>query len=522
MKRASWLHVFRRLPRLPRLPQVLIGLAAALSSASLRADAQVDGFSAARDFTLGLDLDDARKALEIAAKAAPSNTELAFERARLAIYDGDCDGALVVLARPDLQHIEAAGVLTEIAAGCARVTAATLVDRDEARGIEIRYQDEEDRALTPVLSDTVVRARVSLTRDLGVSWPKFTRFVVVRDLLALSAMTGLPYDSARTTGTVGVAKWGRVTLLSPRASHHGYAWRDTIAHELTHLAITRATLDHAPLWLQEGLAKRQETRWRDPGPFDERPSPEAIVARGMELKLDLPLDKLGPSIAMLPTADAALVAFAEVTSFVRFLAESGSPDVLEKLLAELRSGKPTDAALVAATGGDLKKWDGAWRAWLTTRPRETVPPGYGLGAPPPNFRDLRERARLASLLLTRKHPEAALFELGKLPAGTGSEDPAVRTLWAKVFAGVGRTKEAEAQVAETKDVIAPYAPWWALRAAFARGRGAVAEAENAFIEAVSHDPFDIEGACEGTGDPPSTPDKRLLCEAARRNGTPDD
>jgi hypothetical protein len=497
-------------------------LAAALSSATLRADTPLDAFGKARDFTLGLDLDDARQALEIAAKAAPSNTELAFERARLAVYDGDCDGALAILARPDLQRIEAAGVLTEIAAGCARVTAAVVVDRDEGRGIEIRYQDEEDRVLTPLLSDTIVRARESLTRDLGVSWPKVTRFVVVRDLLALSAMTGLPYDSARTTGTVGVAKWGRVTLLSPRASHHGYAWRDTVTHELTHLAITRATLDRAPLWLQEGLAKREEIRWRPPGPFDDRPSPEAIVTRGMEVKLDLPLDKLGPSIAMLPTADAALVAFAEVTSFVRFLAESGAPDVLKKLLAELRTGKSTDEALVAATGGDLKKWDGAWRAWLSTRPREAVPSGFGLGAAPPNLRDVRERARLAQLLIARKHPEAALFELGKLPPGAGREDPAVRTLWGKVLAGVGKTKEAESEVSDPKDVLAPYAPWWALRGVFAQARGATAEAGNAFAEALSHDPFDIDAACKGAGDPPSAPDERLLCEAARRNGTPDD
>ena len=135
-------------------------------------------------------------------------------------------------------------------------------------------------------------------------------------------MTGLPYKSAQTTGTVAVAKWGRVTLLSPRASPHGYAWRDTLAHELTHLAVTRASRDQAPLWLQEGVAKREEVRWRAPGPFDERPSPDAIVQRGLELNLGLPLDKLGPSIAMLPSADAAMVAFAEVTSFVRFYVQS--------------------------------------------------------------------------------------------------------------------------------------------------------------------------------------------------------
>src|SRR5262249_48102487 len=144
------------------------------------------------------------------------------------------------------------------------------------------------------------KARDALTRDLGVTWPRPTRITVVRDLLSLSVMTGLPKEAAMTTGTVAVAKWGRVTLLSPRASRHGYAWRDTIAHELTHLAVTRATVDRAPLWLQEGVAKREETRWREAGPFDDRPSADAIVDKGIEMKLDLALDQLGPSIAMLP------------------------------------------------------------------------------------------------------------------------------------------------------------------------------------------------------------------------------
>ena len=134
-----------------------------------------------------------------------------------------------------------------------------------ATGSRSDWQDEHDRPLGPLMFDTVAQAREALVRDLHVDWPKPTRIVVVRDLLSLSAMTGLPYKSAQTTGTVAVAKWGRVTLLSPRASHHGYSWRDTIAHELTHLAVTRASRDEAPLWLQEGVAKREEIRWRAAG-----------------------------------------------------------------------------------------------------------------------------------------------------------------------------------------------------------------------------------------------------------------
>ncbi|MGH7282305.1 MAG: hypothetical protein ACRELY_12320, partial [Polyangiaceae bacterium] len=259
----------------------------------------------AHELIEGLDFDEARKEL---GQASIDDEAAALERAYLAIYELDCDGAVAILSRPELAASEDARSLMDIAQGCARVTAATVMEKDDAKNVQVTFQDEADRALMPMLVDTVVKARDALTRDLGVTWPTPTRVVVVRDLLSLSAMTGLPYESATTTGTVAVAKWGRVTVLSPRASHHGFVWRDTMAHELTHLAVTRATNDRAPLWLQEGVAKREEIRWRDPGPFDNRPSPEAIVARGMEMKIDIALDKLGPSIAMLPSADRAMVA----------------------------------------------------------------------------------------------------------------------------------------------------------------------------------------------------------------------
>ena len=199
-------------------------------------------------------------------------------------------------------------MLGDIARGCARVTAATVVDKDDAHDVEVRYQDEADRALTPLIVETVVKARDALTRDLGVTWPKPTRITVVRDLMSLSAMTGLPQSSAQTTGTVAVAKWGRVTLLSPRASQHGYPWRDTIAHELTHLAVTRATIDRAPFWLQEGVAKREEMRWREPGPFDDRPSPDApqliTLAPGNVANLPAAAGAVGFPDAFFPTDQA--------------------------------------------------------------------------------------------------------------------------------------------------------------------------------------------------------------------------
>lgn len=524
---------------------IAVGVALALGApASSRA--QTDAAQRAQGLIVGLDFDEARRVL---AAADADDPRVLLERARLAIYELDCDGAAAILARSDVEQAEGGGALADIAHGCQRVTASLAVDRDAPRGVEIFWQDEHDRALAPILADTVVAARDALTRDLGVDWPRPTRIVVVRDLLSLAAMTGLPYESAQTTGTVAVAKWGRVTLLSPRASHHGYPWRDTIAHELTHLAVTRASGDRAPLWLQEGVAKRQEIRWREKGPFDDRPPPEAVVQRGLELGLGVPLDKLGPSIAMLPSADAAMIAFAEVTSFVRFYADTAqrqSPAVggddderpLPKLFRELRDGKDPDDALLAASGTDLKGWDAKWRAYLATRPPVAVPELLGLGAAhaaphdEEQLRDLRDRSRLAQLLLARAHAPEALkeldrIELGHAPASNDGwaramGDASVRWLRGRALEEAGRREEAEPLMSDPSQILSSYGPWWATRGRWARLRGDEGMALPSFHEAVAADPFDPEGACE-TLDPqiePADPAKRPLCGAARIDGEP--
>jgi len=507
----------------------------------------------AQSLIVGLDFDDARRVLAV---TDSEDSAVALERARLAIYELDCDGAAAILARPELQKTDAGEQLADIARGCQRVTAALVADKDDAMAIEVRWQDEHDRALAPMLFDTVARARDALTRDLGVDWPRPTRIVVVRDLLSLSAMTGLPYKSAQTTGTVAVAKWGRVTLLSPRASLHGYPWRDTVAHELTHLAVTRASRDRAPLWLQEGIAKREETRWREPGPFDDRPAPDAVVQRGTELGLAIPLDKLGPSIAMLPSADAAMVAFAEVTSFVRFYAQNAGDQALPKLLGQLRNetGDKEEDPLAVASGVDRKTWDERWRAYIGARPREQVPELLGLGAEPrlsthgdpsaaSRMRDLRDRTRLAELLLSRdsSYAGAALAELDRIGAPGGLPrpvpqtpsatetaaweramgDPSVRWLRARALEAAGRREQGEPLVADPHQVVTSFGPWWATRGRFARMRGDEPRAVESFLEAIGADPFDPESACETIDPQAPAPDvKSRLCEAARSRGEP--
>ncbi|MFO0660866.1 MAG: hypothetical protein U0165_13690 [Polyangiaceae bacterium] len=243
-----------------------------------------------------LDVAEARDAM-----GSMSDEEPAVARmfALVAIYEGNCDKAAELLIRPSVAAGDGA-LLAEVARGCARATAGAMMVHDP-RGVDVRVKDDEDAPLVPFVADIAEKSLAALERDLDVKLPRPLRIELVRDHYTLSEMTGLPEQAAQTTGTVAIAKWGCVTMLSPRAVPHGYPWADSLMHELTHLAVTRASADRAPLWLQEGIAKREELRWRDPLPFDAFPSADAIAQSGFKKNLATPIDDLGPSLAMLPS-----------------------------------------------------------------------------------------------------------------------------------------------------------------------------------------------------------------------------
>ena len=460
---------------------------------------------------LRLDVDEARRALE---SAPIDDPVVAREKALLAVYEGDCDGAVALLARSPSATREALGGLDEVARGCARVTAATTVIHDEARGVEIRLKDERDRAIVPFLLEVLELALAAIERDLAVKLPRPVRIEVVPDHFSLAAITGLPEEAAQTTGTVAVAKWGRVTMLSPRAAPHGYPWADTLMHELVHLSVTRATRDRAPLWLQEGTAKREETRWRSPWAWDDVPTPDAVARAGFDKGLALPLDKLGPSIAMLPTAQQAMIAFSEVHGFLRyFLAQSGDP-ALPRLLSAIAddlSDDPASAALAKTTGTPLTGWSERWQKHLAE-----VPPATELFLPARDAkttRELMKKARLAELLGERDHHAEALG-YAERAAELAPHDASTRAHLAATLRALGRSADADKALGALADVKSARGSWLALRGAALREKGDVAAPE-AFRWARWLSPFDLEVACESLADGPATPSEAALCAAAR-------
>jgi tetratricopeptide (TPR) repeat protein len=314
-------------------------------------------------------------------------------------------------------------------------------------------------------------------------------------------------------------------MLSPRAAPLGYPWQDTLAHELTHLAVTRATRDHAPLWLQEGLAKHEETRWRKQRPFDGEPDPSRVARTALEQGESVGIDQLGASIAMLPTPRAASIAFSEVQSFVEYFLGERGPAALALLLMDLKGLKPDEAsgALRSVTGYDLSQWIVLWQTALASS-EELAEPAPVVSTPPlVEPRLLARSVRLGDLLLDR----AELVQAERTyreALDQDSRQAALRWRLGRALVALGREDEASRLLESADSVADNHAGWHALRGRFMKRAGRAAEAEGAFALAIALNPYLEDAACEGwfrverqkSAPLPEDPARRALCEAARK------
>jgi tetratricopeptide (TPR) repeat protein len=126
------------------------------------------------------------------------------------------------------------------------------------------------------------------------------------------------------------------------------------------------THDRAPVWLQEGFAKFLEHRWRQPAGLSINPSMQHFLAKGLASGKLITFDAMHPSMAKLPRAEDATLAFAEVTTAVACLYAKGGSAALREVLATVRDGGDARLAVARAYGGSgtWSEFERAWRQFM--------------------------------------------------------------------------------------------------------------------------------------------------------------
>jgi tetratricopeptide (TPR) repeat protein len=215
-----------------------------------------------------------------------------------------------------------------------------------------------------------------LEKDLGYAPPGKIRVEIVSSADELAKVSTLTKEAIRTTGTIAICKFNKLMVTSPKAVVTGYDWLDTVSHEYVHLVVSRKSRNTVPIWMHEGLAKYLESRWR--GPAGGAMTPPTLALLGSRVKKNqlVPFEKMHPSMALLPTAEDAATAFAEVFFALKLIDVEGGPQALERLLDQMSKGVSDKAAVEAVMKRKWPAFETSWMAYLKKQPfpKDLIPP----------------------------------------------------------------------------------------------------------------------------------------------------
>ena len=313
------------------------------------------------------DLEAAKVELTALEKLAPADVEpLAYYQGRVAFEEGRYAEASRLLQKAGLT--DKPGSWVRLAKDTDSIVGN--FERAESAHFIFMYPKGKDSLLVPWALDALEAQRAALEKDLGYAPPGKIRVEIVSSGGELAKVSTLSKEAIRTTGTIAICKFNKLMVTSPKAVVTGYDWLDTVAHEYTHLVISRKSRNTVPIWMHEGLAKYLESRWR--GPAGGAMTPPTLALLGSRVKKNqlVPFEKMHPSMALLPTAEDAATAFAEVFFAIKLVDQEGGPQPLEHLLEAMAKGMSDRAATELVM---KRKWPEFEKAWMSSLKKQPYP-----------------------------------------------------------------------------------------------------------------------------------------------------
>jgi tetratricopeptide (TPR) repeat protein len=442
-------------------------------------------------------------------KAAPDAPETRFLSAQMAFLDGKYPEALALLE--DLDDPTVRAVVDDLKP-LVKATFETVKshERHESAHFVIFVPSGKDEVLVDLALEALEAAHREIGADLGYKPPEKVRVEILARTTDLARVSTLTEKEIETSGTIALCKYGKLMVVSPRATLFGYPWLDTLVHEYTHYVVSRATGDRVPIWLHEGIAKFEESRWRAPAPAPLGRAHEGFLARALKKGRLITFEEMHPSMAKLPSQEAAATAFAEVHSLIAWLHGKVGYAGIRQILSRTKDGKSERRAVSEVVGTTWQDVEAAWKKHLRglkladdARPKRAARIKFKKGAEGDENLGLeevkedraRKHARLGGLLRARGRHGAAALEYEKALAITGPDDVFVAGKLARTYLEIGDAKKAIA-VAEplaARDEEDAY-PRATLGAAWLK-LGDAAKAEAHLLAAVRISPFDPAVRC---------------------------
>jgi len=473
------------------------------------------------------DLPGSSRAVDELVHSFPDAPEAAYYRGRVLFEQGKYDEAVKAYSEAS-QRGATPGSFESLTHGESMVENDARLARaaaEETRGdavfesehFTLRTRPGKDTLLAPYALPALEKAYAGLTRDLGVAPAAKIRVEVYDSAKSLAHVSPLTVEQIKASGTIALCKYSRLMITSPKALLRGYPWLDTLSHEFVHYLVTQRGRNAVPIWLQEGLAKFLETRWRGPPGLAVDEMQLQLLQEAAKRKTLIPFARMHPSIAMLPTQEQAALAFAEVEAAMRLLYQRGGQAALTELVSAMAAGMTDEQAVAQAYGKSFKEFESDWRAEVakprsravaqkSVRPQTAkklvfredakgkTEPG-DLASPheaAPEDAETKRAIRLGEIFYARRRWASAAHEYGRARLRLPREIPLVSRRYAFSQARLGHYAEAEEALAKAVEVDPEDEAAQALYGEVLRQLKKFDQAKIALDNGIAMDPFDPE------------------------------
>ena len=270
---------------------------------------------------------DARPRLERALALNPAESEAALLLADVFVRQSRMDDAIRTLERA-----------RDAGASAPAIEARLTRLRDE-RALHSSFRQSNNARFTVLFEGAPEQALAdAILERLDRAWDRVSRTLdkVPAGVITVTLYTEQQFvDITRAPAWAAAAYDGRIRLPVRGALSSGAELDRVLTHELAHAFVRAAAPRNVPMWLDEGIASLVEPR-------DTSWASKEVQRAGRLL----PPELLMQPFRSLPD-DAARLAYAQSTLFVRAIVDQHSEGALNALLADLGRGVPFEEAFQA-------------------------------------------------------------------------------------------------------------------------------------------------------------------------------
>jgi tetratricopeptide (TPR) repeat protein len=378
--------------------------------------------------------------------------------------------------------------------------------RVESPHFIISLDEKQDDVLRDYLIDSLEKTYRVMAQQYGFQPSEKIRVEVFPNAKAFYLVTTLSARDIEVAGAVGIAQFNKLMMLSPRALVHGYRWLDAISHEYMHYLVLKLTKNKAPIWFHEGMAKYEETRWRN-GPSYLSSFYQTLLARALSEGKLIRFDQMEPSLVSLENPEDVQLAYAEAASAIEFILMRSGYDGLQKVMHQMASANQKGAgkAIQEAFGFPFSEFEETWKGFLSSKGYKEIVGVYGHrykikeGKYDEERMDTDEikslvaknKAHLGDLLKERGRIEAAVLEYRRALEESRDSVTIMKKL-SYALTTMARYEEALELLRRAKDLSSDHPSiFTALGQTYLKLKRA-REARDSFQEAIQINPFDPE------------------------------